>query len=139
VTLRSLLNRLLRYNAADAHQHLRICRIALAVSKPDTGAHHAQGSESENASERQIAEWLTEMIGVARSNPHAVSAPSVAAHAMHSYAGRMREPLEQSNVMQFLEEVDNMGWSTEITRQWLRLEWGWVLREEPERSIEGLM
>jgi hypothetical protein len=139
VTLSRILNCLLIYNVAVAYQHWRICRIALATSRLESGAHHAPSTQDEIAFERQVAEWLKEMMAVARGNPHAVSAPSIAAHALHRFAGRLREPSEQSDILVFLEEVDDLGWSTDSTQQRLRLEWGWLPREDTENSIRGLI
>jgi hypothetical protein len=76
--------------------------------------------------EQDIATWLKEMMAVARCNPHATSAPYLAANAMHMFAVNLRDPQTQCHVMDFLEEVEIVsGWPTEMTRQWLRVEWGW--------------
>ena len=133
----ALLSSWLTLYKADAHQHLRICRIALAMSHPDTES--TRNHESENAREIEVAGWLKEMVAVARCNPHAVSAPSIAAHAMHKFAVGLRDPLDQRNVMEFLEEVEVMGWSTDLTRRWLRVQWGWLMQDNAEHSNEEFL
>jgi hypothetical protein len=118
------MSNLLTIPAADAHQHLRICRISLAISNP--GATTSQMFESGETREQDIATWLKEMMSVARCNPHATAAPYLAANAMHMFAVNLRDVQTQGHVMEFLEEVEIVsGWPTEGTRQWLRVEWGW--------------
>ena len=89
--------------------------------------------------EAETARWLKEMIAVARYNAHAVSAPSIAAHAMHKFAVTLRDPIDQSNVMEFLEEVEVMGWPTDLTRRWLKARWGWLVRDNAEYSNEEFL
>jgi hypothetical protein len=82
--------------------------------------------EAECSREVEIARWLKEMVAVARCNPHAVSAPYIAAHAIHRFAVELQDPIDQSSVVDFLEEVGVMGWPTDLTRRWLGIQWGWL-------------
>lgn len=82
--------------------------------------------------------WLKEMMAVARCNPHASTTPYLAAHAMHKFAVVLEDPQDQRNVIDFLEEVEVMSfWPTEATRQWLRKEWGWPIRDSAEHSNDN--
>jgi hypothetical protein len=38
--------------------------------------------------------------------------------------------------MEFLEQVDLMGYSTESTRQWLKVQWGWLMQTNAQYSNE---
>jgi hypothetical protein len=125
------------YIAANAHQHLRICRIALAMTDPNANNSHM--FDLGGSREPEVSLWLKEMMAVARCNPHASTAP-IAAHAMHSFAVILRDPQDQSNVIDFLIEVETvLGWPTEATRHWLRAEWGWPTQDIAEHSNEEYM
>jgi hypothetical protein len=122
-------------HTADAHQHLRICRIALALNDPHASS--GQMLELGDLREPDITRWLKEMVAVARCNPHACTTPYIAAHAMHKFAVNLKDPQDQSSVMDFLEEVESVsGWPTEVTRQCLRVEWAWPILENAEQSNE---
>jgi len=111
---------------ADAHQHLRICRLALSTTDPRKIGNHILNV---GLGELEVTMWLGEMMAVARCNPHASTTPYLAAHAMHKFAVVLQDPQDQRNVMDFLKEVEVMSfWPTEATRQWLRKEWGWPTR-----------
>jgi hypothetical protein len=88
-----------------------------------------------------ITKWLKEMVAVARCNPHTVqTSTSIAAHTIHKFAGCLRNPMDQSDIMGFLEEVDVTGWSTDLTRRWLKVQWGWPLQDSSaEFSNEGFL
>lgn len=120
-------------HTADAHQHLRICRITLAMNDPHTSS--SQMLEVGDSRKPDITRWLKEMMAVARCNPHACNTPCIAAHAMHKFAVNLRDPRDQSSVMDFLEEVEAVsGWPTEVTRQCLRVEWAWSIHDNAEQS-----
>lgn len=88
--------------------------------------------------EPEVTMWLKEMMAVARCNPHASTTPYLAAHAMHKFAVVLEDPQDQRNVIDFLEEVEVMSfWPTEATRQWLRKEWGWPIRDSAEHSNDN--
>jgi hypothetical protein len=120
---------------ADAHQHLRICRIALAMSNPEATNSHMP--EYAKTREQNVTMWLKEMMAVARCNPHAISTPYIAANSMHKFAVSLRNLHDQGHVMEFLEEVEFVSrWPTGKTRQWLRVEWGWPAQDDAEYSNE---
>jgi hypothetical protein len=79
------------------------------------------------------------MVAVARCNPPALrAASSLATHAMHKFAVCLRDSMDQSNIMEFLEEVELIGYSTEPTRQWLKVQWGWLM-QDAEYSNEDFL
>jgi hypothetical protein len=87
--------------------------------------------------EAEITRWLKEMVAVARCNPHATTTPFIAAHAMHRFAVYINNSQDQNSIMEFLEEVEMVsGWPTELTRHWLREEWGWPTQDYAEHSNE---
>jgi hypothetical protein len=47
--------------------------------------------------------------------------------------------MDQSNIMGFLEEVELMGYSTELTRRWLEAQWGWLMQGNVEYSNEDIL
>jgi hypothetical protein len=99
-----------------------------------------RGGAIEHAQETEVAKWLKEMVAISRCNPHAVQATSsIAAHAMHKFAVCLRDPTDQSSIMEFLEEVDLMGYSTEPTRRWLKVQWGWLMQDNVEYSNEDFL
>jgi hypothetical protein len=119
--------------AAHAYQHLRLCRIVLALSDPEAN-YNLPSTENEARNEVEVVNCLTEMIAVARSNPHAITCLPIAAHATHKFGVALRSQLDQCTVLDFLEEAEVWGWSTESTRNWLRMEWGWPMQDNAEHS-----
>jgi hypothetical protein len=109
--------------------------MALLLSCPEPSGNSA--FEIEDTRGAEVARWLKEMVAVARCNPHATTTPFIAAHAMHQFAVYLRDPQDQSSIMDFLEEVEIVsGWPTELTRQCLRVEWGWSTQDNAEQSNE---
>jgi hypothetical protein len=109
--------------------------MALAMSNSE--AKNSGMLEYHETKEQDIATWLKEMMAVARCNPHATSAPYLAANAMHIFAVILIDQKDQGHVMEFLDEVELVsGWPTGLTRQRLRVEWGWPAQDDAEYSNE---
>ena len=94
---------------ADANQHLRICRLALASTSIQTA----------------VLINLKEMIAIAHCNTHCISAPWKAAHAVHKYAPVLTEDTDRKEMVEFLEEVIAMGMPTGASIESLKERWGW--------------
>jgi hypothetical protein len=89
--------------------------------------------------EAEVSRWLKEMVAVTRCNPHATSTSITAANAMHRFAVHVRHPQDQSSIMEFLEGVEVVSrWPTKLTRQWLRMEWGWSMQGRAAHSNENV-
>jgi hypothetical protein len=118
--------------AADANQHLRICRIALASTHPDAEAHNANAAVVAAAMQGEVLKGLKEMVAVARCNTHCISASWKAAHAVHKFAVTLQDDLDRSKMIEFLEEADAMGMPTEASVQYLKEQWSssWSHYEE---------
>ncbi|KAH8725493.1 hypothetical protein GQ44DRAFT_219125 [Phaeosphaeriaceae sp. PMI808] len=118
----------------DAYQHVLICRITLAMTYPNLEG--AQILQSEEARAAEITSWLKEVMATARCNLNSVSASWLAAHVMHKFAAIVQSPVDQSSIIEFLEDVDAMGWSTKLTSRWLKLQWEWPMQINVEYNNE---
>lgn len=119
--------------AADAHQHLNICRIVLAMNRPDSMDNEMLAIGPTKALE--ITMLLKEIVAVARCNPHAGTTPYLAANAVHNFAINVRDAHDRVAIMEYLEEAENgSGWPTDATRQLLRAHWTWPRQDNAEHS-----
>ncbi|KAF1849119.1 uncharacterized protein K460DRAFT_375833 [Cucurbitaria berberidis CBS 394.84] len=82
---------------ADAHQHLRICRMALATNSPEVEHDEVQLADVTAPTRKAVLKGLIEMMAIARCNAHAMSAPLIAAHAIHKFAVQLRWSGSESN------------------------------------------
>ncbi|CAO2653858.1 Nn.00g105910.m01.CDS01 [Neocucurbitaria sp. VM-36] len=121
----------------DANQHLRICRIALATSfieaNRETEHTTVQTGYVAKCARKDVLKGLKEMMAIARCNTHAISASSIAAHAIHKFAGVLQEDLDQHKTIEFLEEVNTMGRPTVSSMEWLRGQWCWSAESRLEQ------
>ena len=111
---------LLTVHAADANQHLRMCRIALAANRPDSEVQGLHGDMSE-----EILKGLKETVAIARCDTRGISAPWKAAHTVHKFAGLLSRDLDRNQMINFLEEVNAMGMPTAASIEHLKEQWGW--------------
>ncbi|KAK1918156.1 hypothetical protein P3342_000876 [Pyrenophora teres f. teres] len=84
---------------ADANQHLRMCRIALAANRPDG---EVQGIHRDMSEE--ILKGLRETVAIARCDTRGISAPWKAAHTVHKFAGLLSDDSDRIKMINFLEE-----------------------------------
>ena len=83
----------------------------------------------------EVTRLLKETIGVARCNPHAGTTPLFATTAAHKFARNVSDPRDQTAIMEYLEEVENLsGWPTDVTRDQLRMDWVWLSHLSTDNS-----
>ncbi|RMZ69561.1 Arca [Pyrenophora seminiperda CCB06] len=111
---------------ADANQHLRICRIALAANRPDG---EVQGLHRDMSDE--VLKGLKETVAIARCDTRGISAPWKAAHTVHKFAELLRDDADRIKMINFLEEVNAMGMPTSATIEHLKEQWGWGWNHYP--------
>jgi hypothetical protein len=104
--------------SADANQHLRVCRIALASTCADAAS-------TNSSVESEILKGLKEMVAIAHCNTHCISVPWKAAHAVHKFAVVLQDDLDRCKMIEFLEEVNAMDMPTVTSVEYLREQWGW--------------
>jgi hypothetical protein len=110
---------------ADANQHLRICRLALAASRLDlenTGIH---GDMVVASIQDEVLRGLKEIVAIARCNTHCITAPWKAAHAVHKFAVLVSDETARFKMIEFLEEVNAMGMPTAVSIEYLVEQWNW--------------
>ncbi|KAL6710494.1 hypothetical protein ACN47E_008542 [Coniothyrium glycines] len=107
----------------SAFQHMQLCRMALMMFRPPPGRHDAYVAESPWTVQNEISRRLKDMIIAARCNTFAMCAGVAAAYAIHSFAIVLEDELDRSMMMEFLAEVNTLGWSTAATVVWLRWHW----------------
>lgn len=100
----------------------------------EPGCSRLREKEIETCKAAQLAKWLMEMVAVARSNPHVTTTSFIAAHTMHKFAVGLQNQVDKNHVMEFLEEVEGLGWATESTRRWLRADWGLQMQDIAEHN-----
>ncbi|KAF1938728.1 hypothetical protein EJ02DRAFT_353871 [Clathrospora elynae] len=113
---------------ADANQHLQMCRIALTVNYPDAEIQDTNRVGIAASMRDEVLRNLKGIVAIARCNPHAISVPWNAAHAVHKFAAVLQDDLDQCKMIEFLEEVNAMGWPTAASMEHLREQWRWNLR-----------
>jgi len=113
----------------NAFQHLRIARITLAVNHPSCGLGSRKGFAE--AGEVEVTKPLREMVAAVRCNTHAmVPTAAIAAHTIHKFGGCLQNFVDQSDIIEFLEEVEIVGWKTDVTKRWLKVQWNWPLQDD---------
>lgn len=111
------------YHAA-ANVYLQICHMALAVHDPAGNCNGISVSKPVPSLQYEILKGLKEMIASTRCDTHAVSTMSVAVHAIHRFAVILSDDLDRLKMVEFLEEVDAMGWwPTKASIGWLWRQW----------------
>lgn len=104
----------------------------------------AQRTELQTSAHNQVLGGLKGMVAVARCNKHAMSTPSITAHAIHKFAVALHDEFDRCKMIEFLEEVNSTGWPTADTIGALRETWQTTTdamvqrKEEANERGEGL-
>lgn len=111
--------------AADANQHLRICRIALAVNDPRMNTQDARGMVIAESAHGEVLRGLREMIAIARCNTHCISAQWKATYTIHKFGTVLQDGHDRCKIIEFLEEVHATGMPTGTSIEYLKEQWSW--------------
>lgn len=63
------------------------------------------------------------MVAVARCNTFSLTSRVIAAYAVHAFAGVLQDDMDRHKMIEFLEEVNAMGWPTTTSIDWLSRQW----------------
>ncbi|KAF2729563.1 hypothetical protein EJ04DRAFT_502053 [Polyplosphaeria fusca] len=113
----------------EANQYVRIARIALAQRDPDATRPGEEGHRAEYESREQIVERLKEVIAIARCNGHRMPALFLASNAVFAYGSTVEDHFDRVKMIEFLEEVEGVGWPTKSAMRWLASQWGWSVED----------
>ncbi|KAF2853758.1 hypothetical protein T440DRAFT_443509 [Plenodomus tracheiphilus IPT5] len=109
------------YHAA-ANVNLQICRMALAVHNPNGVSGGILTSNPISSMRYEVLKGLKEIVASTICDKHAIFTSSMAAHAIHRFAVILRNNIDRQKMIEFLEEVDNMGlWRTKASIQKIRI------------------
>ncbi|KAF2114060.1 hypothetical protein BDV96DRAFT_495527 [Lophiotrema nucula] len=107
----------------EANQYLVLARIALAKHNP-----LLQEAGTQTMSD-YISTKLREVVAMAQCNDHRTPALFLASHVLYAYGPMVEDHFDRVKIIEFLEEVDTVGWATKPAMRWLASQWGWSIEE----------